>query len=84
MVIAKALFRLLTATAAPSMLWLPLNVVMVDNDRGAASLNSYRACVLGAGTQEVPPVTAGTHATVAAIARDLLLSESARGGMTRC
>ena len=83
MVIAKALFRLLTATAVPSMLWLPLNVVMVDNDRGA-SLNSYRACVLGAGTQEVPPVTAGTHATVAAIARDLLLSESARGGMTRC
>ena len=39
--IASALPRLLTATAAPAMIWLPLNVVIVDNDRGD-SPSSYR------------------------------------------
>eukprot|EP00964_Phaeocystis_antarctica_P021087 scaffold11672_cov62-Phaeocystis_antarctica.AAC.2 len=43
-------------TAAPEMTWLPLNVAVVDNDRGA-SPNSYRARALGAGAQQVPPVT---------------------------
>ena len=52
---------LLTATAAPEMTWLPLNVVVVDNDRGA-SPNSYRARALGAGAQQVPPVTSWIHA----------------------
>ena len=32
MVIATALPRLLMATAAPAMTWLPLNVTIVDND----------------------------------------------------
>ena len=52
---------LLTATAAPEMTWLPLNVAVVDNDRGA-SPNSYRARALGAGAQQVPPVTSWIHA----------------------
>ena len=52
MAIASALPRLLTATAAPAMTWLPLNVVIVDNDRGD-SLSSYRARALRAGAQEV-------------------------------
>ena len=43
--IASALPRLLMATAAPAMTWLPLNVVIVDNDRGA-SPSPYRARVL--------------------------------------
>eukprot|EP00964_Phaeocystis_antarctica_P105582 scaffold70577_cov31-Phaeocystis_antarctica.AAC.1 len=42
MAIATALPGLLAATAAPEMTWLPLNVAVVDNDRGA-SPNSYRA-----------------------------------------
>eukprot|EP00964_Phaeocystis_antarctica_P064179 scaffold38585_cov21-Phaeocystis_antarctica.AAC.1 len=54
MAIAIALPGLLTATAAPEMTWLPLNVAVVDNDRGA-SPNSYRARALGAGAQQVPP-----------------------------
>ena len=33
-VIATALPRLLMAAAAPAMTWLPLNVAIVDNDRG--------------------------------------------------
>ena len=36
MAIISALPGLLTATAAPEMTWLPLNVVVVDNDRGAS------------------------------------------------
>ena len=56
MAIATALPGLLAATAAPEMTWLPLNVAVVDNDRGA-SPNSYRARALGAGAQQVPPVT---------------------------
>jgi len=32
--ITSALPRLLKATAAPAMTWLPLNVVIVDNNRG--------------------------------------------------
>ena len=32
MAIASALPRLLMATAAPAMAWLPLNVTIVDND----------------------------------------------------
>ena len=61
MAITTALPGLLAATAAPEMTWLPLNVAVVDNDRGA-SPNSYRARALGAGAQQVPPVTAWIHA----------------------
>ena len=59
MAIASALPRLLTATAAPSMTWLPvpLNVVIVDNDRGD-SPSSYRARALRAGAHEVSRDTA--------------------------
>ena len=57
MAIASALPRLLTATAAPAMTWLPLNVAIVDNDRGD-SPSSYRARALGAGAQEVSRGTA--------------------------
>ena len=53
MAIASALPRLLMAAAAPAMTWLPLNVVIVDNDRGD-SPSSYRARVRRAGAQEVP------------------------------
>ena len=53
MAIASVLPRLLMATAAPAMTWLPLNVVIVDNDRGD-SPSSYRARALRAGAQEVP------------------------------
>ena len=52
MAIATALPRLLMAAAAPAMTWLPLNVVIVDNDRGD-SPSSYRARALRAGAQEV-------------------------------
>jgi hypothetical protein len=57
MAIATALTRLLMAAAAPAMTWLPLNVVIVDNDRGD-SPSSYRARALRAGAQEVPRDTA--------------------------
>ena len=50
MATASPLPRLLMATAAPAMTWLPLNVVVVDNDRGD-SPSSYRARVLRAGAQ---------------------------------
>jgi hypothetical protein len=52
MAITTALPRLLMAAAAPAMTWLPLNVVIVDNDRGD-SPSSYRARVLRTGAQEV-------------------------------
>ena len=45
MAIATALPRLLMAAAAPAMTWLPLNVVIVDNDR-RDSPSSYRARAL--------------------------------------
>jgi hypothetical protein len=57
MAIAIALPRLLMASAAPAMTWLPLNVAIVDNDRGD-SPSPYRARVLRAGAQEVPRDTA--------------------------
>ena len=57
MAIASALPRLLTATAAPAMTWLPLNVAIVDNDRGD-SPSSYRVRALRAGAQEVSRDTA--------------------------
>ena len=58
MTIASALPRLLKATAAPArytpaITWLPLNVAIVDNDRGD-SPSSYRARALRAGAQEMP------------------------------
>ena len=56
MAIATALPGLLAATAAPAMTWLPLNVAVVDNDRGA-SPNSYRARALGAGAQQAVSYT---------------------------
>ena len=52
MAFAIALPRLLMAAAAPAMTWLPLNVAIVDNDRGD-SPSSYRARALRAGAQEV-------------------------------
>jgi len=58
---ATALPRLLMATAAPAMTWLPLNVVIVDNDRGD-SPSSCRARVLRAGAPELPPGTPWMHA----------------------
>jgi hypothetical protein len=57
MAIASALPRLLMAAAAPAMTWLPLNVAIVDNDRGDIP-SSYRARALRAGAQEVPRGTA--------------------------
>ena len=57
MAIASALPGLLTATAAPAMTWLPLNVAIVDNDRGD-SPSSYRVRALRAGAQEVSRGTA--------------------------
>ena len=75
------------ATAAPAMTWLPLNVVIVDNDTGD-SPSPYRARVLRAGVglvlQSCLRVPLECMCKVAAIGRDLLLSQSARGGMTRC
>jgi hypothetical protein len=56
------------AAAAPAMTRLPLNVVIVDNDRGD-SPSSYRARALRAGAQEVP--------------RDTLPPEHMQGG-SRC
>jgi hypothetical protein len=60
--------RLLMAATAPAMTRLPLNVVIVDNDRGD-SPSSYRARALRAGAQEVP--------------RDTLPHEHMQGG-SRC
>ena len=83
MAIATALPGLLAATAAPEMTWLPLNVAVVDNDRGA-SPNSYRAralwgwCATGASSHLLDTCK------VAAVAWDVKLSDSAGGGMTRC
>jgi hypothetical protein len=62
------------AAAAPAMTWLPLNVVIVDNDRGD-SPSSYRARALRAGgvlrrCPEIPPVL--NTCKVAAVARGLL------------
>jgi hypothetical protein len=57
MAIATALLRLLMAAAAPAMTWLPLNVAIVDNDRGD-SPSSYRARALRASAQEVSRDTA--------------------------
>ena len=42
MAIATALPRLLMAAAAPAMTWLPLNVVIVDNDRGDTQPHNIR------------------------------------------
>ena len=57
MAIASALPRLLMAAAAPEMTWLPLNVVIVDNNRGD-SPSSYITRALRAGAQEVSRDTA--------------------------
>jgi hypothetical protein len=57
MAITSALPRLLKAAAAPAMTWLPLNVVIVDND-GGDSPSSYRARALRAGAQDVSRDTA--------------------------
>ena len=87
MAIACALPRLLMATVAPAMTWLPLNVVIIDNDRGD-SPSSYRVRALRAGAAggapEISPRYFLNTCKVAAVARGLLLSQSARGRMTRC
>ena len=41
MAIATALPRLLMAAAAPAMTWLPLNVAIVDNDRGEVTARAH-------------------------------------------
>jgi hypothetical protein len=84
MAITSALPRLLKAAAAPAMTWLPLNVVIVDNDRAGDSPSSYRARALRANAQEVSRDTAWTHARWQPLPGTRLLSQSARGGMTRC
>ena len=86
MAIASALPRLLMATAAPAMTWLPLNVTIVDNDRGDTSRAHIARACLGLVLQSCPRVPLGCmqRCKVAAIGRDLLLSQSARSGMTRC
>ena len=71
------------AAAAPAMTWLePLNVVIVDNDRGD-SPSSYRARALRAACSGGAPRYRLNTCKVAAVARGLLLSQSARGGMFR-
>jgi len=84
MATASSLPRLLMAAAAPAMTWLLLNVAIVDNDRGDSPssyiararlglvLQSYRRVPLGCmqGGSRCPGRT-----------RDVLLSQSARGGM---
>ena len=74
------------AAAAPAMTWLPLNIVIVDNDRGdsPSSYISRARSGLVLRCQEVPPRYRLNTCKVAAVARGLLLSQSARGGMTRC
>ena len=85
MAIATALPRLLMATAAPAMTWLPLNVVIVDNDSEVtARAHVARAC-LGLVLQSCPRVPlgcmqGGSHWS----GRHVLLSQSSCGGMTRC
>ena len=58
-------------------------IVFVDNDRGD-SPRPYRARVFRADAPELPPGTPWMHARWHAVARDVMLSQSARGGMTRC
>jgi Mg2+/Co2+ transporter CorB len=62
-------------------MWLPLNVVIVDNNRGD-SPSSYRArALIGLVLRRCPEIP-HEHFTckVAAVAWDVLLSQSARGG----
>jgi len=71
--------RLLTATAAPAMTWLPLNVAIVDNvDREVTA----RAHIGRARLELVRNTGAFKYrldtCKVAAVARDVLLSESER------
>jgi len=61
MAIATALPRLLMASAAPAITWLPLNFAILDNDRGD-SPSSYIARALRAGAPELPPGTPWMHA----------------------
>jgi hypothetical protein len=70
MAITSALPRLLKAAAAPAMTWLPLNVVIVDNDRAGDSPSSYRARALRASAQEVSRRYRLDTCKVAAVARD--------------
>ena len=79
----RTLPRLLMAAAAPAMTWLPLNVGIVDNDRGDSPSLISRALAQGWCSGGVPRYRLNT-CKVAAVARDVLLSQSARGGMTRC
>ena len=86
MAIATALPRLLMATAAPAMTWLPLNVVVVDNDRGDSPSAPYLARAraylgLACSRAVVPPGTPWMDARWQPLA-GTLLSQSARGGMT--
>jgi len=61
------------ATAAPAMTWLPLNVAIVDNDRGD-SPSSYRARALRAGAQERCPEIPPEHMQGGSrFARDVLV-----------
>ena len=82
MAIASALAGLLTATATPEMTWLTTSSwsitaeVPTRTHIGRARLGLVRNRCLHSHRLDV--------CKVAAVARDVLLSQSARGGMTRC
>ena len=84
MSIASALPRLLTATAAPAMTWLPLNVVIVDNDRGMTARAHTARVRLGLVLRRCPEIPPEHMQVGSRCPRDLLLSQSARGGIARC
>jgi hypothetical protein len=93
MAIATALPRLLMAAAAPAMAcaWLPHNVVIVDNDRGD-SPSSYRARALRAAGLMLRSTGGAPRYRLKAehmqggsrCPGPAVVSQSARGGMTRC
>ena len=78
MAIARPLLRLLTAAAAPAMPWLPLNVIIIDNDRGASPCSYRVRASRGASSYRLDACK------VAAIAWGVMLSDSARNGMAQC
>jgi len=83
--IGTALPRLLMAAAAPAMTWLPLNVAIASTTTEVtARAHIYRAR-LDLVLQSCPRVPLGCMQGGSRwLARDVLLSQSARGGMTRC
>ena len=86
MAIATALPRLLMAAAAPAMTWLPLNVVIVDKLTTEVTARAHIARARsGLVLRRCPEIRYRLNTCkVAAVARGVLLSQSARSGMTRC